>query len=70
MSTRHQHITKALLAAVAIAASGSVLGTCWDEASKEYQIPIGVLKGIAKTESNFNASAKNLNIIALNGNSY
>ena len=35
--------------------------TCWKEASEKYGIPENVLMAIAKTESNFNNDAKNVN---------
>lgn len=34
---------------------------CWADASAQYGIPVDVLKAVAKTESNFNPAAKNVN---------
>jgi soluble lytic murein transglycosylase-like protein len=35
--------------------------TCWEDASERFGIPVHVLKAIGKTESNFNAQARNRN---------
>ncbi|WP_126448139.1 lytic transglycosylase domain-containing protein [Sulfuricystis multivorans] len=35
--------------------------TCWEAASESYGIPVEVLKAVAKTESGFNANARNVN---------
>ena len=54
------HFGKLLPFALLIAASVAH-ATCWKDASKSYGIPEDVLMAIAKTESNFNVEAKNIN---------
>ena len=49
-------LTTSLLAIVTPAQA-----TCWQEANLEYGIPVNVLKAVAKTESNFNQDATNIN---------
>lgn len=60
-----QNATKNLLltalAGIAIAVPVAASATCWEAASKDYGIPIDVLKAVAKTESNFNPKAVNKN---------
>lgn len=56
-----KNFSSALLAIATLAISNAAHATCWQEASNDYGIPVDVLKAVAKTESNFNQEAKNVN---------
>ena len=50
-----------LLTVAFLVAANAAHATCWKDASKTYSIPEDVLMAVAKTESNFNVDAKNVN---------
>ena len=56
-----KNTAKVLAGIAALATISAANATCWEAASKDYGIPVDVLKAVAKTESGFNASARNKN---------
>ena len=61
MDLRLKNISGVLLPVALLVSAGTVNATCWKDASRTYGIPEDVLMAIAKTESNFNPDAKNVN---------
>ena len=49
------------LSGLAFSAPIAAKATCWEATSESYGIPVNVLKAVAKTESGFNAKARNVN---------
>ena len=49
------------LSGLAFSAPIAAKATCWEATSESYGIPVNVLKAVAKTESGFNAKARNGN---------
>jgi hypothetical protein len=57
----YMNMPSILLGLLLAAATNYASAYCWDTASSMYGIPTDVLKAVAKTESSFNANARNKN---------
>lgn len=54
-------LPKLVLVGVALTTPLLAAGSCWTEASARYDIPVALLKAVARAESGFNAKAINVN---------